>query len=51
MECEKFLVGTVMCLYEGAKTRVRVVSVRSWKIEVKDETHQVSALSSFLQLW
>ena len=42
------LVGSVMCLYEGAKTRVRVDSELSEGFEGKVGMHQRSALSHFL---
>ena len=42
------LVRSVMSLYEGAKTRVRVDSDMSEEFEVKVGMHQGSVLSSFL---
>ena len=42
------LVRSVMSLYEGAKTRVRVDSEMSEEIEVKVGMHQGSVLSPFL---
>ena len=45
------LVRSVMSLYEGAKTRVRVGCELSEEFEVKVEMHQGSVLSTFLQLW
>ena len=42
------LLRSVMSLYEGAKTRVRVDSVLSEEFEVKVEMHQGSILSPFL---
>ena len=42
------LVRSVMSLYEGAKTRVRVDSELSEEFEVKVELHQRSVLSPFL---
>ena len=42
------LVRSVMSLYEGAKTRVRVNSELSEAFEVKVGTHQGSVLSPFL---
>ena len=48
----KVLVRSVMNLYEGAKTRVRVDSELSGEFEVKVGMHQGSMLSHFLlQLW
>ena len=41
-------VRSVMSLYEGAKTRVRVDSVLSEEFEVKVMMHQGSVLSHFL---
>ena len=41
-------VRSVMSLYEGAKTRVRVDSVLSEELEVKVEMHQGSVLPPFL---
>ena len=41
------LVRTVMCLYEGAKTRVRVDSKLSQELEVKVGMHKGSVLSHF----
>ena len=41
------LVRSVMSLYEGAKTRVRVDSELSGEFEVKVGMHQVSVLSHF----
>ena len=41
-------VRSVMSLYEGAKTRVRVDSELSEEFEVKVGMHQVSVLSHFL---
>ena len=42
------LVRSVMSLYDGVKTRVRVDSELSKEFEVKVGKHQVSVLSSFL---
>ena len=42
------LVRSVMSLYEGAKTRVRVDSELSEEFEVKVWMHQGSVLSPFL---
>ena len=42
------LVRSVMCLYEGAKTRVRVDSELSEQFEVKVGMYQGSVLSPFL---
>ena len=42
------LVRSVMSLYEGAKTKVRVDSELSEEIEVKVGMHQGSVLSPFL---
>ena len=42
------LVRSVMSLYEGAKTRVRVNSEFLEEFEVKVEIHQGSVLSPFL---
>ena len=47
-EIPKVLVRTVLCLYEGAKTRVRVDSELSEEFEVKVGMHQRSVLSPFL---
>ena len=44
----KVLVRSVMNLYEGAKTRVRVDSELSGEFEVKMRMHQGSMLSHFL---
>ena len=41
------LVRSVMCLYEGAKTRVRVDSELSEEFEVKVRIYQGSVLSPF----
>ena len=42
------LVRSVMCLYEGAKARVRVDSELSEELEVNVGMHQGSVLSPFL---
>ena len=42
------LVRSVMSLYEGAKTRVRVDSELSEEFEVKVEMHRGTVLSTFL---
>ena len=42
------LVRIVMCLYEGAKTRVRVESELSEEFEAKFGMHQGSVLTPFL---
>ena len=47
-EIPEFLVGSVMSLYEGAKTRVSVDSELSVEFEVKVGMHQGSVLSTFL---
>ena len=47
-EIPQVLVGSVMSLYEGAKTRVRVDSELSDEFEVKVGMHQGSVLSPFL---
>ena len=41
------LVRSVMSLYEGARTRVRVDSVLSEEFQLKMGIHQVSVLSFF----
>ena len=49
---EAVLVRSLMSLYEGAKTRIRVDSELSEEFEVKLGMHQGSVLSPFfLQLW
>ena len=45
---KEVLVRSVMSLYEGAKTRVRVDSELSEELEVKVGMHQGSVLSPFL---
>ena len=46
------LVRSVICLYEGAKTRVSLDSELSEELEVKVEMNQGYVLSTFLlQLW
>ena len=45
------LVRSVVSLYEGAKTRVRVDSVLLENFEVKVRMHQGSVLSPFLLQW
>ena len=45
------LVRSVMSLYEGAKTRVRVDSDLSEEFVAKVGIHQGSVLSPFLYLW
>ena len=47
-EISHILVRSVMCLYEGASTRVRVDSELSEEFEVKVGMHQESVLSPFL---
>ena len=42
------MVRAVMCLYDGAKTRVRVGSANSEEFEVKLGVHQGSVLSPLL---
>ena len=47
----KVLVRSVMSLYEGARTRVRVDCELSEEVEVKVGMYQGSVLSYFLQWW
>ena len=47
-EIPEVLVRSVMSLYEGAKTRVRVDCELSEEFEVKEAMHQGSVLSHFL---
>ena len=47
-EIQEVLVGSVMSLYEGAKTGVRVDSELSEEFEVKVGMHQGSVMSPFL---
>ena len=42
---------SVMGLYEGVKTRIRVDSELSEEFEVKEGMHQGSVLSPFLHWW
>ena len=48
-ECQTFWLE-VICLYDGAKTRVRVDSELSGEFEVKVWKHQVSVLPPFLSV-
>ena len=50
-EIPEVLVRSMMSLYEGAKTRVRVDSELSEEFEVKVGMQQGSMLSPFLLAW
>ena len=47
----EFFVSSLIGLFEGVKTRVRVDSEWSDEFEVKVGMQKVSLLSPFLQLW